>query len=136
MPYQMLADAVLAVHFSLVIFVVGGLACIVVGNLRNWRWVNNKWFRLAHVLAIGIVVAQAWLGTACPLTTFESWLRAKAGAAPYDTSFIEYWVARALFYDAPLWVFTLAYTAFGALVLASWWYFPPRIGTRRHDGHV
>ena len=33
--------------------------------------VNALWFRLVHLLAIGYVVAQAWLGQVCPLTTLE-----------------------------------------------------------------
>lgn len=125
-PYQLLADAVLLLHFGVVLFVIGGLVLVVVGNLRGWRWVNSLWFRLAHLLAIGVVVAQAWLGEVCPLTTLESWLRVKAGAPSYSKSFIEHWVQHLLFYEAPSWVFTLAYTVFGLLVLASWWYFPPR----------
>jgi polyferredoxin len=123
---RLLADAVLLVHFGIVVFVVGGLLLVVAGNLLRWPWVNNGWFRLAHVLAIGYVVVQAWLGQVCPLTSLESWLRARAGLATYRRSFIEHWVQRMLYYDAPVWVFALAYTAFGLLVLLAWWYFPPR----------
>ncbi|MFI4932287.1 MAG: DUF2784 domain-containing protein [Burkholderiales bacterium] len=123
---RLLADAVLLVHFGVVAFVVGGLLLVVVGNLLRWRWVNNGWFRLAHALAIAVVVAQAWLGKVCPLTALESWLRARAGLTGYRRSFIEHWVQRLLYYDAPWWVFTLAYTAFALLVLLAWWYFPPR----------
>lgn len=125
---RLLADAVLLVHFGVVVFVVGGLLLVVAGNLLRWPWVNNGWFRVAHVLAIGFVVVQAWLGKVCPLTTLESWLRAKAGMAAYRQSFIEHWVQRILYYEAPFWVFALAYTAFGLLVLFAWWYFPPRFG--------
>ena len=125
-PYQLLADAVLLLHFGVVLFVIGGLVLVVVGNLCGWRWVNSLWFRLAHVLAIGVVVAQSWLGEVCPLTTLESWLRVKAGSPSYSKTFIEHWVQHLLFYEGPSWVFTLAYTVFGLLVLASWWYFPPR----------
>jgi len=128
--YRMLADAVLVLHLGVVLFVVGGLALIVAGNLRAWFWVNGLWFRLAHVAAIGVVVAQAWLGQACPLTTLESWLRVRAGSPPYSRSFIEHGVQRILFYEAPPWAFTLAYTVFGLLVVAAWWYFPPRHGKR------
>ena len=124
--YQFLAEAVLVLHFAIVSFVVGGLVLIVAGNLLRWHWVNGLWFRLAHLAAIGVVVAQAWLGKVCPLTTLESWLRVQAGSGPYHQSFIEHWVQRLLFYEAPFWVFTLIYTAFGLFVLAVWWYFPPR----------
>lgn len=130
LPYQLLADVVLVLHFAIVAFVVGGLLLVVVGNVRRWRWVNNLWFRLAHLAAIGVVVAQAWLGQACPLTTLESWLRVQAGSPSYSKSFVEHWVQRILFYDAPFWVFALAYTVFALLVIAAWWYFPPRTARR------
>lgn len=126
MPYQLLADVVLAIHFAIVVFVIGGLVAILAGNRYGWRFVRGWTFRLAHLGAIGVVMAQAWLGVACPLTTLESWLRAQAGEAGYETSFIEHWLTRFLFYDAPAWVFTAAYTLFGLAVAFAWWRFPPR----------
>jgi len=126
--YRLLADVVLAVHFAIVVFVIGGLAAVFVGNFRGWRFVNGWVFRLAHLAAIAVVVAQAWLGIACPLTTLENWLRVQARQAPYDTTFIEYWLTKILFYDAPAWVFTASYTLFGLAVIAAWWRFPPRRG--------
>ena len=132
--YAVLADAVLVLHLAIVLFVIGGLVAIVVGHRRGWPLFDGLAFRLAHLVAIAVVVAQAWLGQECPLTTFESWLRARAGAPGYETGFIEHWVGRILFYRAPPWVFTLAYTAFGLLVVLAWWRYPPRWrrrGTRR-----
>ena len=126
MSYEVLADAVLVLHFGIVAFIVGGLAIVVLGNRLGWRWVNDWWFRLVHLGAIVFVVAQTWLGQLCPLTILESWLRAQAGESGYGTSFIEHWIQSLIFYDAPFWVFTVAYTAFGLLVAAAWWYFPPR----------
>ena len=126
MPYQLLADAVLVVHFAVVVFVIGGLVAVVVGNGLHWRWVNGWCFRLAHLGAIAFVAVQAWLGEWCPLTTLESWLRVQAGGAGYTKSFVEHWLQRLIFYEAPFWVFTLAYTVFGLLVLAAWWRFPPQ----------
>ena len=125
-PLLLLADAVLVVHFAIVVFIVGGLAAILVGNARGWRWVNGFWFRWIHVAAIAIVVAQSWLGQACALTTLESWLRREAGGAGYEKSFIEHWVQRVMFYEAPFWVFVAAYAAFAIAVLATWIRFPPR----------
>jgi len=132
MIHRLLADLVLLVHFGFVVFVVGGLMVTLVGNLlRRWAWVNRLWFRAIHLAAIGVVVAQAWLGVVCPLTTLESWLRARGGGAAYGTGFIQHWVQRILFFEAPAWVFTTAYTVFGLLVIAAWWWFPPRAGRRR-----
>ncbi len=126
MTYQLLADAVLVLHLGVVLFIVAGLVLVLVGNLRGWQWVNRRWFRLAHLGAIVYVVVQAWLGRLCPLTTLEQWLRERAGSATYGGSFVEHWVQRVLYYDAPPWVFTLVYTAFGLLVLVAWRHFPPR----------
>lgn len=127
-PYALLANTVLVLHFAVVVFVVGGLAAVVAGNLRGWCWVNGLRFRLAHLAAIGFVVAQTWLGQMCPLTALESWLRVQAGAQGYRKSFIEDWVHALIFYEAPTWVFVLVYTVFGLLVLVAWWRFPPHAG--------
>jgi hypothetical protein len=125
-PYQLLANVVLTLHVALVMFVVLGLLAVLVGNLRGWQWVNRLSFRAAHLAAIGIVVAQAWLGRVCPLTSLELWLRAQAGAAGYAGGFIEHWLQHLLYYEAPSWVFTAVYTLFGLGVAAAWWHFPPR----------
>lgn len=126
MSYSFLADAVLLVHFAIVLFVVAGLLLIAVGNAVHWRWVNGWWFRTLHLLAIGIVVVESWLGIECPLTTLENWLRLQAGQGEYLGSFIQHWVHRILFYQAPPWVFALAYTVFALAVFAAWWRWPPK----------
>ena len=123
--YLLLADAILVLHFLFVVFVITGLLLICLGGWRGWGWVRNWWFRAAHLAAIAVVVAQAWLGQICPLTSMEIWLRAEAGEAAYSGSFIQHWVSRLLYYRAPAWVFGLAYTLFGMLVLVAWIYVPP-----------
>jgi hypothetical protein len=133
LPYQFFANAVLFLHFTVVVFVVGGLVLIIAGNFSHWRWINAFWFRAAHLAAISIVVAQAWLGLICPLTTLEAWLRARAGEPTYEGGFIQHWLQRLLYCDIPTWVFALCYSLFGLLVLATWWYFPPRPRRRRND---
>lgn len=127
---EFLADAVLVLHVCIAVFVVAGLLLIVVGNALRWRWVNNLWLRLAHVAAIAVVVTEAWFGVACPFTLLEVSLRARAGAATYGGGFIEHWLSRLLYYEAPPWVFVLAYSLFGLVVTATWWYFPPKPRSR------
>lgn len=127
--YALYADGVLVVHAGVIFFVVGGLIAILVGAAVGWRWVRNRWFRIAHLGAIGYVVLQAWLGMTCPLTDWENQLRRHAGQSGYgDQGFIAHWLHRLIFFDAEPWVFTLAYTLFGLAVVATFWWAPPRWG--------
>ncbi|RBP32582.1 uncharacterized protein DUF2784 [Marinobacter pelagius] len=123
--YLLLADSLLVLHVLLVVFVIFGLAAVFLGRLLHWRWVRNFWFRVTHLVVIGIVVLQAWLGVLCPLTVWEMELRERAGAAGYEGSFIQHWLQSLLYYSAPEWVFILTYTVFGGVVLASWFLVRP-----------
>jgi hypothetical protein len=120
-------------HVAIVAFVVAGLALIVAGNRAGWRWVNALWFRSMHLLTIAVVAAQAWLGVVCPLTTLEMWLRTRAEAGAYSGGFIEHWLQALLYWEAPGWVFALAYSAFALAVALAWWRFPP-VRNRRANG--
>lgn len=122
--YQLLADTVLVLHTAVALFVVGGLPLIVFG--RRWRWVDALSFRLAHLAAVLTIALQSWLGADCPLTSLESWLRTRAGAAAYEVSWVEHWLQQLLFYQAPGWAFTTLYSLFGLLVVLIWLRFPPR----------
>ncbi len=124
--HLLLADALLIVHVLFVAFVVLGLAAIYVGKWLAWSWVQNFRFRLLHLAAIAFVVLQSWLGAICPLTLWEMQLRESGRGAIYEGSFIQYWLQALLYYRAPDWVFVLLYTAFGALVVASWFIVPPK----------
>ncbi len=119
------ADAVLLLHTLFVSFVIAGLILVLAGGALSWRWVRNRLFRVLHLFAIGIVVAQAWAGVICPLTTLEMSLRSKAGDAVYEGSFISHWLESILYYQAPAWVFVVAYTLFGLAVILSWFLVRP-----------
>lgn len=84
-----------------------------------------------HLAAIGLVAAQSWLGVDCPLTSLEMALRLKAQASTYDGGFIEFWLQRLLYVDAPPWVFMLADSVFVLLVSASWLLFSPHFKSSR-----
>jgi hypothetical protein len=118
----MIADAILVVHFGIVLFIVGGLLAIWLGAALGWAWVRNRWFRYLHLAAIGYVAAEALIGVACPLTVWEDLLR--GGVRP--ESFVGRWVHRALYYEAPEWVFSAAYVAWALATLITLWRVPPQ----------
>lgn len=123
---RVLADCVVVFHAAFVAFVVVGLAAILLGLALRWDWVRNFWFRVLHLAAIGVVAAQALCGVICPLTTLENALRRLAGQQTYPGAFIGYWARRLIFFEAPPWIFTAAYCAFGLVVAATFLVGPPR----------
>lgn len=126
MAFLLAADAILLLHVLFVTFVVMGLVLIFAGKVRAWAWVRNPWFRLTHLAAIGVVVVQSWFDVTCPLTTIEMAFRSRAGDTVYSGSFISHWLENLLYYQAPVWVFVVCYTAFGAVVGVSWFWIRPR----------
>ena len=118
--YSLLADAILVIHFAFVVFVVAGFVLILLGLFAHWSWIYNRIFRITHLVAIGVVVLQAWLGQLCPLTLWENELRRLAGQSGYAETFVEHWLHEVLFYQAEPWVFTTIYTGFGVLVVLVW----------------
>jgi hypothetical protein len=121
----LLADALLSLHMGVVLFVVGLLPLVLLGGARGWRWVRHTGLRFTHLGLMVFIAAQAWLGQLCPLTVWEQDLRHLAGQARYSGSFIEHWLSRLLYWEAPWWVFVAAYTGFALLVALVWWKVPP-----------
>jgi Protein of Unknown function (DUF2784) len=126
MAYGFAADGMLVLHVLFVVFIVFGLVVIFVGKVLSWQWVRNRCFRLIHLIGIGIVVLQSWMGLMCPLTIWEMDLRAQAGEGVYEGSFITHWLSDLLYYHAPDWIFIVCYTGFGVLVVVSWFWVRPR----------
>ena len=124
-----MADFILILHALYILFVLGGQLLILIGWFRRWKWVRNITFRLVHLLAIGFVVLEAWFGIVCPLTNLENYLRSdvtnSAGELLYQSSFIEYWLGKLIFYEAPASVFTVIYSLFFLVVLISFIAYPP-----------
>jgi hypothetical protein len=118
----MIADAILVVHFGIVLFIIGGLIAVWTGAGLGWRWIRNPWFRYVHLAAIVFVAGEALVGMACPLTVWEDALRGGARAE----SFVGRAVRRLLFYEAPEWTFTAAYAAWAIATLLTLRFVPPR----------
>jgi len=72
---RVLADIILVVHIAYVAYVMFGQLAIMIGWPLGWRWIRNPWFRITHLLAILIVVAEVFAEIQCPLTVWERDLR-------------------------------------------------------------
>jgi hypothetical protein len=116
-----LADIILIIHFLFVLFVVGSVPLIWIGARLGWRFVRNIRFRLAHLGAILFVSMESLAGMVCPLTLLEDSLR----HSPTDTSFVQRWLHRILFYDVPEGVLTVLYLLFAILVAITFKFVPP-----------
>lgn len=91
MPYRILADLVLILHFAFIVFVLAG-------GLFALRW---RWAPVVHLPAAFWGAAIAVAGQTCPLTPLENALRRTAGAEGYSGGFIEHYLV-AVIYPAGL----------------------------------
>ncbi len=132
--YVFLADLVVIVHVAFVSFVLFGQLAIVIGLLCRWKWVRNPWFRILHLLSIGIVVAESVCSVRCPLTVWEDNLREWAGVPVEGASFMGRLMHNVLFYELDESTFTLIYLAFGSAVLLTFVFGPPRFKSRKPAG--
>jgi len=79
MRFQLLADLVVLLHASFVLFVLlGGLAAL--------RWRRLAWFHLPAAVWGAAIELGGWI---CPLTYLENHLRRLGGGAGYNVTFIE-----------------------------------------------
>lgn len=129
MQPTLLADTILIIHACYVGAVVLSVPLIIVGGSLKWRWVHNAWFRLTHLVMIGIVVAESLLGVRCPLTVWENEARATIQAGT-DKDFIALWLDKLLFYHFSHLTFTIIYVLFGSLVAALLYVVPIKTRTR------
>lgn len=73
-----LADLVLIVHLTFVVFVL-------LGGLLVLRW---RWIACLHLPAVAWGTVVEFTGWICPLTPLENWLRAQGGAFGYEGDFL------------------------------------------------
>ncbi len=124
----LLADALLALHAALALFITGLPPAVWMGARRGWPLARSRALRLGHLAAMAFVALEGWLGMVCPLTEWEYRLRQAAGLAGRygQRSFMDQWVGQWLYHDLPDWSFALAYTAWLAATLLTWRLVPPR----------
>ena len=104
-PYRLLADVVVVLHFGFVVFVL-------FGGVLVWRW---RWLAWIHVPAVLWGVGIEWTGGICPLTPLENWLRAHADELPHQADFVAQYLLPLLY---PAGLTRTAQIGLGGLALA------------------
>ena len=82
MPYLFLAEALVALHFLFILFVV----------LGAWLTLLRSWIPWLHLPAACWGAYIEFSGQICPLTPLENHLRNLAGEAGYDGGFITHYL--------------------------------------------
>lgn len=78
MIYNLLADLVLFVHLTFVLFVL-------FGGLLTLRWPRTGWLHLPAAAWGATVEFTGWI---CPLTPLEHWLRVQGGQVGNEQDFM------------------------------------------------
>jgi len=131
--YAVLADAIVAVHFLIVLFVLGSQFLILLGRFLGWLWIRNPAFRVTHMILVAFIAVQSLAGNLCPLTVWEYRLRRLAGqVVEGDVPFMARLIRAIIFYDLPAWVFDVLYVSFGIFVIMTFALIPPDVRSGRH----
>jgi uncharacterized protein DUF2784 len=85
--YNAAADAVVALHFGFVVFVV-------FGGLLVLRWPALAWAHLPAALWGVVIEFGGWI---CPLTPLETDLRRRTGSAAYQGDFVAHYISPVLY---------------------------------------
>lgn len=118
MPYAILADIVIVIHFLWIAFVILGFPLFL--------WVNSARWRLIHLAAVIAMVLMQITHSICPLTYLEAWLKSGGrGAEVYPGKFIIETIERLIYVDTvTLEKITWATGAYLALILLSFRFRP------------
>lgn len=124
--YGFFADCVVFVHVCYVAFVVLGQLFIMIGWLRGWQVARNFWFRITHLILIGVVVFEEIIDVRCPLSIWEQRLRELAGQPTNSDTFLGRMMHALIFHDWPPYVFTILNVTMGTIILITLIFFRPR----------
>ncbi len=118
MGYRLLADLLVALHATFVLFVASG-------GFLALRWRRLVWLHVPAALWGALIEFMGWI---CPLTPLENRLRLLAGGAGYQGGFVEHYLIPTLY---PAHYTEALRFGLGALVvvlngIAYWLYFGRR----------
>lgn len=82
-----LADLIVLLHFSFVLFVI-------FGGLLILKWRRVVWLHLPAVVWGAMIEFTGWI---CPLTPLENWLREFGDGNRYESGFLDHYVIPLLY---------------------------------------
>ncbi|MHB1645686.1 MAG: DUF2784 domain-containing protein [bacterium] len=122
-----LSGFVLYFHLIVILFIIFGFIAVPIGAKFKWKFIYEFWWRLVHLVSMIIVSIQAVLGKACFLTYIQSDLLENAGKKGYTVPFIQTYIDRLIYYNFPIWAFSIVYVILFLYTLYLWYIFPPQL---------
>src|SRR3954452_23439148 len=83
MPWRVLADVVLVIHGTLLVF-------FVIGPFLAWRWPKLIWVHLG-IVVWNLVIVLVDFG--CPVTATEKFFRREGGESVYTSGYIQHYLS-------------------------------------------
>lgn len=109
MIYKILADLIIIVHFTWILFMLLGFFWTVYAILFSQKFFQRWVFRTLHLLGIFYVGSLSLLGQVCPLTIWENSLRAKYDPSQvYSGSFIVHYIENLVYPELDVLVIKIA----------------------------
>ena len=117
----LLYEIVLLFHFCIFLFITLSFLLIPIGYYQKWEWVKNRYYRLIHLILMGIIFIETILGFICPLTTLENFLRNDIEINNKITQIIH----QIMYWDLPTYQFITLYLLSLLYLIFLWFFFKP-----------
>ena len=115
------SEIVLLFHFCIFLFIILSFFLIPFGYYQKWEWVKNKYYRLIHLVLMGIILIETILGFMCPLTILENYLRNDIGVDNNLTQIIH----QIMYWNLPNYQFIILYILSFSYLIFLWFFFKP-----------
>ena len=115
------SEIVLLFHFCIFLFMILSFFFIPLGYYQKWEWVKNKYYRLIHLILMGIIFIETILGFMCPLTILENFLRNNIEINNKITQIIH----QIMYWDLSSYQFIILYLISLLYLVFLWFFFKP-----------
>ena len=115
------SEIVLLFHFCIFLFIILSFFLIPLGYQQKWEWVKNKYYRLIHIILMGVIFVETALGFMCPLTVLEHFLR---NDTKINNKFTEI-IHEIMYWDLSSYQFIILYLFSFLYLVILWFFFKP-----------